>query len=478
MLELGSIRKNKINLADYNFEQDIQYRMLIADFSSVEHQILQEIFFSPLKFPLKKLMRDLDCEEKEIHEVLEKLSKARLLFVQNDIVTVDKEVRKYFEFHMKRFEPEFKPDMEFLQGILRKVPIHLLTSWYAIPRTSNNIFDSIIEKYLLTPHIFQRYLEDLSFTDPKIRSIIQDLFQTDDFKISSNDLIIKYNLDRYAFEEIMLLLEFHFVACLTYVRNEEHDSWEEFVTPFYEWHQYLLFLRDTKCLPIPSSKKIIRKRENDFAFVEDLSKILTLAKKEPLFLNDLPSLSKQLTPLLQLESNSESYCKQCIEKILLIQLVRLEENRLILTNTSTEWLNMNSQNQALYLYRHPLNQFLDTEGNSIRYPNNAFFTKDIEIDRKTREAEKSIKRVVHGDWVFFDEFIKGVTVAFNESQEIKLRRVGHWKYTIPHFEKEDEAFIQKIVLQWLFELGIVVPGICEERACFCVTSFGRFLFEE
>ncbi len=481
MLELSVVRKNKINLADYNFEQDIQYRMQIADFSPFEHQVLQEIFFSPLKFPLKKLIRSLDCEEKDVLDVLDKLTEARLLSIHNEIVTVDKEIRKYFECQMKRFDPEFKPDMEFLQGLLRKVPIHFLTSWYAIPRTSNNIFESIIEKYLQTPQIFHRYLEDLNFPDPKIKSIIGDLFKAEDFKISSCELIAKYNLDRRSFEEIMLLLEFHFVCCLTYVKNEANDSWEEIVTPFYEWHQYLRFLRDTKTHPIPSSKIIARKRNSDFAFVEDLSAILRFAKKNALFLQNLNALSEQLIPLLQIASLKQPSCyiKECIEKLLLIRLAAVEGNRLILTNTATEWLNMSSQDQALYLYRHPFNQMMDIEENTIRYPEDSFFAKDFEKDHKVREAEKSIKRVANGHWFFFDEFIKGITVSFSQEQEIKLKRVGkQWKYTIPSFDAQEQIIIRNTVLQWLFEMGMVASGICEERDCFCVTPLGRSFFEE
>ena len=44
--------------------------------------------------------------------------------------------------------------MEFIQLLLRKVPIDILPTWYPIPRTSNSIFDSLIEKYMKTPSNF------------------------------------------------------------------------------------------------------------------------------------------------------------------------------------------------------------------------------------------------------------------------------------------------------------------------------------
>src|SRR5205807_9550304 len=136
-------------------------------------------------------------------------------------------------------EPDFKPDMEYLQGILRKVPIHVLPLWYAIPRTSNNIFESIVEKYLLTPNAYHRYLSELTFTNPIAARVMHDVFTSPDCRMSSSDIITKYNLTRAEFEEILLLLEFSFVACVTYTRGE--DLFLEWVTPFNEWHEYLLF---------------------------------------------------------------------------------------------------------------------------------------------------------------------------------------------------------------------------------------------
>ena len=70
----------------------------------------------------------------------------------------------------------FQPDMEFLQGLLKKVPIHCLPAWHAVPRTSNNIFESLVEKYLLSPQIFQRYLSELHFSHPVAISLMNDLF--------------------------------------------------------------------------------------------------------------------------------------------------------------------------------------------------------------------------------------------------------------------------------------------------------------
>ena len=159
MLELSPARKNKINLADYNWQQDVENRILMSDFSALDVEVLEEILFNPLKISFRKLLRSLSCEEGDLAQSLQKFSQAGLVSIQDDTIAVDKEKRRVFEFQITRFNPAFKPDMEFIQGLLKKIPIQLLPTWYAIPRSSNNIFESIVEKYLLTPHIYQRYLQ-------------------------------------------------------------------------------------------------------------------------------------------------------------------------------------------------------------------------------------------------------------------------------------------------------------------------------
>src|SRR5574338_19380 len=101
MLELSPARKNKVNLADYNCQQDIENRILMSDFSTLDIEVLEEILYSPLKISLKKL------------------SLTGLVSIQDDAILVDKEKRKYFEFQIHRFDSQFKPDMEYIQGILR-----------------------------------------------------------------------------------------------------------------------------------------------------------------------------------------------------------------------------------------------------------------------------------------------------------------------------------------------------------------------
>jgi hypothetical protein len=439
MLELSPARKNKVNLADYNCQQDIENRMLMSDFSTLDVEALEEILFSPLKISFKKLARTIGCEEQRLAASLKKISATGLLTIQDDAILVDKEMRKYFEFQIGRFDPQFKPDMEFLQGLLRKVPIHLLPTWYSIPRTSNNIFESIVEKYLLTPHIYQRYLNELNLGDPTLNAIIHDVLSSPDLKVSSSDIIAKYNLKRRDFEEMLLILEFNFVCCLCYERADDH--WLEFITPFHEWREYLRFFRATEPSCIAPSEPIERAHESDFAFIEEMSAVLLKAKKKPLATEETAA----------------------VKKLSLTELAEMQAGKLHILEAGDKWLDLSLENRALHLYRHPHNRLLSlTVG-----------------ERYVREAEKSIKRVLHGKWVYFEDFLKGVLVPLNENSVVMLKRAGkHWKYTLPIYGEEEKAILKATIFEWLYETGMVAIGSCRGSDCFALTHFGRFFFED
>lgn len=439
MLELNFARKNKVSLSDYNCAQDIESRMLMSDFSVLDIEILEEILYSPLKISIKKLARSIGCEESNLLDTLNKFAATGLLSLSGDLIFIDKERRKYFEFEITRFDPHFKPDMEFLQGLLRKVPIHVLPSWYSIPRTSNNIFESIVEKYLLTPHAFQRYLIELNLGDPILNAIIQDVYSSCDLKVSSSDLIAKYNLKRRDFEEMILILEFNFACCLIFEKTD--DYWLEFVAPFHEWSEYLRFSRKTEPPLIDPKEPIIRKDESDFAFIERMSESLLKAKKKPLAVEKTPA----------------------IEKLCLMKLAEYADGKLRVLEAGDAWLDLSLENRSLHLYRHPNNRILSLSVS----------------DRYVREAEKAIKRVLHGGWVYFEDFLKGVSVPLNEDSVVMLKRSGkQWKYTLPIYGNEEQALLKATFFEWLYEFGMLAIGTCRGKECFAVTPFGRFFFED
>lgn len=443
MAEITTFRKNKIELKEYDYSRDVLNRVLMASFTPQDADVLEEILYSSLRIPVSVLEQNLDMKEGALTQILDRLAKTGLFKVVADHVLVDKEMRKYYEFQILKFEEGFEPGMEFLQGLLRKVPIHILPTWYSISRTSNNIFESIVEKYLETPLIFQRYLMDLNFTDPVQKGIMNALYQSPRYEIDAKSIIEKYELSQEEFEEHMLVLEFNFVGCVKYVREKGH--FKQVITPFNEWKEYLCHVRDTEPSPILDEESIERAKESEFGVIEEMSELLTRAQKAPVNLNTATYYGKKL-------------CS--------INLADTQESKLVCTSDSEGWLKMSLVDRSLYLYRHPLNQMLAPE-----------LPEELCNARLVREAEKSLSRIASSGWIYLDDFIKGIYIPLKEEHEIRLVRLGRtWKYQLPEYSQDEIAFFKAIVQNWLFELGFAALGTHEGRECFTLTPLGRDLF--
>ncbi|MBS0621194.1 MAG: hypothetical protein JSS61_07040 [Verrucomicrobia bacterium] len=476
MVELSTLRKNKISLEDYNYKQDIENRLLMAEFTSNDLNVLEEILYSSIHIPFNKLAENVDLDEAELLPILQKMSHTGLFTYEQDGILVDKEMRKYFETQILKFDAEFKPGMEYLQSLLRRVPIHVLPLWYSIPRTSNNIFDSIVEKYLLTPQIFQRHLVELHFGDPILSDMVRDVYDAPDLKMYASELMDKYHLSHEQFEENVLHLEFHLVCCLGYEKVE--DKWVEVVTPFFEWREYATFLRDTTPSALPAHALVARERPHDFSFVLDITTLLNAAKKQPIPVTldklgrFLPSSEMLRTLSAKIEGYAPegprfaNYIDRLISKMRLVKLADVVDGHLCALESANDWLDMRPENRAMFLYRHPLNRLL-TKGVS----------SELLTERALREGEKSIVRVLNSGWVYFDEFMRGAIVSLNEGTSVLLKRQGKtWHYTLPQYSDEELALIKAILFEWLFEAGIIATGTHLGKECFTVTQFGQSLF--
>ena len=438
-------RKNKITLEDYNYRRDIENRLFMAELSILEVDVLSEIVNGSLKTSFATIIDNLNIGTKQLKTVLEKLVKSNLFVIQGESIIVDKEMRKYYEAQIIKFDDDFKPDMEYLQGLLSKVPIHALPVWYTIPRSSDNIFQSIVEKFLQTPRIYERYLQELIFEDPILPEIIKTVFQAPDFKITSQDLIKKFKISKEQFEEHMLTLEFSFVCCISYSKTK--DLWEEIVTPFHEWREYLLFLRDTKPASINDVKKIKRQHTDDFGFIQELNALLNKFLKNPIPISETS--------------------KELVDVACLLKVAQVEKKKINATKHTAEWLTKSPADQAIFLYREILNLLMlsDEAG--------TFTEKDY------REVEKSLRRITKGGWVLFDDFMKGCLANVGSASTVSLRKKGkHWKYTIPHFHDNDRHFIQKIICEYLMQAGMVDVGYLDDQLCICLTPFGRVALGE
>ena len=286
----------------------------------------------------------------------------------------------------------------------------------------------------------------------------------------------KYGLSREVFEEHILHLEFHFVCCLGYEKID--GQFKEIVIPFHEWKEYLTFLKNTHAPSISSTQRIIRKRPNDFSFIQDMTLILNMAKKQPIPLlstkehgpfpspETLRMIAEKMQGFTADDPSFIRYMHTLLNKLRLIKLADVIDGRLYVLEGASDWLDMHMENRALFLYRHPLNRLISDHVQS-----------QLCTERHVREAEKSIIRVLNSGWVYFDAFVRGVIVPLGENSIVMLKKQGKsWRYNLPTYTEEELALIKATVLEWLFEIGITAVGTHESKECFCVTPFGQSLF--
>lgn len=460
MVETATFRKHKIELSEYDCDKDIANRVRMSQFTPQDVEVLEEILYSSLRVPLAILEKNLGLSKKELLPLLEKLSQTGLFTLVADHVVVDKEMRKYYEFQVLKFEEDFKPGMDYFQGLLRKVPIHILPTWYAISRTSNNIFESIVEKYLLSPQIFQRYLVEIPLSDPAQKGIMNAVYQSPNLEVEAALMKKKFNLSQEEFERHMIELEFRLVCCVQYVR--EKDRFKEVITPFQEWQEYLFHVRAAEPAPIFDEEKIERNKRNDFAVIEEMGALLMCVQAAPISISQLS--------VERIEKMCPDFCEEemgpLIHKLCALNLAERKGERFAITTDGLAWLKMTLTDRSLYLYRHPLNMLL---------PNG--FPECLCQERVIREAEKSLLAVANTGWVFLEEFLTGIFIPLNEEQVVRLKRNGRsWHYEIPKYSEEEKTFFRALIQERLFELGITSLGRQEGRTTFRLTPFGKTFF--
>ncbi|NGX43794.1 MAG: hypothetical protein K940chlam7_02098 [Chlamydiae bacterium] len=463
------LRKNKVNLSEYPYQKDIQYRLLMAELTVFEVEVISEILISSLKITISHLADLLEVDEAKLLPTLKELKKMKLYKLEGETIHVDKEMRKYYDSQIPKFDDDFRADMEYLRGLLSNPPIHVLPLWYSIPRTSDDIFSSIIEKYLLTPKVYLRYLDELSFDDPMLNKIMNDLFSTPDFIVRAKSLIEKYSLDREKFEEYMLLLEFNLICCLSYGKRE--GKWEEVITPFYEWRQFLRNRRDSMPKLIENTTEIVRTHPSDFGFVQDMTKILAPSLNKPLALvvhENEGALSKKtaqrILPHLDSHTLTDKYLQKLVTMLQHLKLAEVKENMLHPCKVAKTWLDKHLQEQAISVYRYSsqaANAIVGGYGN-----------------RNQRETERCLKKNCNTGWVYFEDFVKACTAPIGNNQTVSLQRKGkRWKYKIPEYTQEDIDVLYSYIFENLFYAGKTATGTHNGKPCLCLTPFGRMTLD-
>lgn len=444
-------RKSKIILSEYPYEKDIKNRLFLSQLTVFEVSVLQEILHHSLKFPVNRLAEEMECSLETLLPVLDKLSSSGLFKRANMTIEMDKEMRKFFEFQIQKFDEEFRPDLEFLLSALNLLPIQLLPNWYAIPRTSDHIYSSIIERYLYTPKLYQQYLSELSFDDSILHAIVKDVLEAFPYPMSASFLKEKYQIDSKTFEEYLLLLEYHFVCCLSYQKKD--GQWIEIVTPLAEWADYLSFEKETKPQKIVVAvKSDIAK---DFNFIKELIRLMHAVEKKASTPDQLAANSPAVV--------SPTLFAMLLNKLLQVKLAQYDDARkIVLTAKGKRWLTKTEHRLIRDLSNDPLN----TLSNVTQFVN-------LWNARNLKLIEKSLSQLKPGEWVEFDQFFPSFTEPLGEREPISLKKKGKkWKYTIPSYESHEKEFVKAVLQERLLELAIITTGTVKGKFCFCVTEFG------
>lgn len=419
----------KVELEHFNYKKEMANRALLSSLNAFELEILREIIYSSLKFSLKELLSNLHVDEKFVADLFSRLEAIGLLKVESGTVFVDKDLRRFFEFQLTKFDGDFHPDVDYVQTLLQQVPIHVLPLWYAIPKNTDKIFDSIVEKHLSTPKIYNKYLRELEFENLKARAIMQDVFDSKELSVSTSYLKKKHQLSEPEFLKCLLYLEYS-LACFS-IYAETEKGFEERIVPLYEWKTWLQFHTKTECRPI-SEASVQRHHPSDFGFIEEMSQMISGHK------------------------NTHIPAELLLERLHSLSFI---DNGKILP-AGKEWLGKTPQEKSMILYLHALNR--------LRKKNAQFSDKDI------REIERGLKRVLKTGWVLLDDFLMGFSASVGTASPVAIKKQGkRWSFAIPSYSAADQSFIKDTIMVLLFESGITATGLYKEKPCFTLTRFGQ-----
>lgn len=460
VLEASNLKKIKVVLEDYPYVQDIQQRIVLNQASVSDIKVLEEILYSSIKTSYTHLLENTDLEPEELNHSLNFFKQAGLIKEEGDHLLIDKDLKKFFELEIQRFEEDFNPGIDFLAQIFKKVPIHILPIWYALPRTSTNIFESIIEKYFQTPQIYQRLLTEAQTHDLPLKQIIDLLFTSDLLELDLSFIQNKFNLGDQSLFQLIAQLEFNLIACVKYKQNQAH--YQGVLTPFTEFKNYLLHLRQTESVSVDEDK-VNKITLAPFDFVEGLFTLIKAFKNKPFTYPLNRALEIELKEALAENNLSYLELEELIQKLIQVQLIEQKNGLITLNETSFSFMAMKPESAALVLYRHPLNK--------------PKFTLNVSVEKAVRECEKAACRLIGKGWVLLEDFIKGLVIPLSEDQHVSLKKIGRkWQYHLPHYSPIDLEFIHFIFTNWFEKVGVVEQGFYNDKPCIRLTTLGTEIF--
>lgn len=431
-------RKHLVVLSQYNYERDLNIRLLLTHFDEIHRAIVEEILNGSLQASIKHLSQIFSVPHEELISFLNTLQAHDLFKINGDKLLINKEMRKYFSFELEKFDPDFESDLSHLQALLNKVPIHILPQWYAISRTSDNIFESIVERYFATPKAYQKHIDELRTDSPLIYKAYKALLEADDFCLPVETLMKRFNFTREQFEHFILEFEYNLCGCLCF--KPKGKKWNAFVTLMHEWKTFLNILKTHRPQPL-NTKDIDVAHAEDFYFVDELSKLVEYTQEN----FPIKKMQMQLPLFEELHD------------------VASDLGLLQSPDSMRTWLRKTKQEQASKVYQLLLNY---TRG----YPEKITHC----TEREFREICNALKYGAYQGWISFDDFMKVFQGIIRSHAPIELQKKGKkWRYVLPQYSELEKAFVESILFDHLWKAGIISAGKNGDAVCFLVTPYGR-----
>ncbi len=170
-----------------------------------------------------------------------------------------------------------------------------------------------------------------------------------------------------------------------------------------------------------------------------------------------------LNRLENFNNQNEDYLKVIIEKLSLLGLINISEDKICHTQEACVYLKESLPNQAMILYRQLIHDMM-------RSPESILESNE----KNYREVEKSLRRISQTSWVFLDDFLYGMTSSIGKSEAPTLKKIKKkWQYAIPQYSHDEKKFIEKMICETLFYSGMTAIGTYEGKRCFSLTPFGK-----
>ena len=466
-------RKLKVSLEDYDYKRDISGREFLSQILTGDLEIFEEILLGSIKRPLQSLSADLGMSLPELTEALERLLPSQLFKIEADALILDKERRKYYELNIERLNDNFAPDLEFVRGLLKQVPIHSLPIWYFLPRNVSDIFESLVEKYFLTPAVYERHLTAAPLENPLLSEVAKRLLNSPNFKLEARALCKDFGLSSEAFHKLCLELELNFIGFLTF--EEKEASFIPKLTLLKEYTDYLkkkqtLLPKSSDPLPIEELRPV------EFAFVKDMSKIVQLAKSHGLELNTDGNLTKESVQIISrsLEKMPEltpssldeqaAYFNRLVKRLTTLDVLAIKDGELVGGSSEARWNELSLDDQGFCL----LSRLREARAQACGFQ-----------EKSAREAEKATAQAIGHSWISFEAFMEGAIIPLRPEIDVRITRQGRrWHYALPSYTEAELALMKKTLFEGLFEAGIVALGTHREtkKTYFKVTPFGEAMF--